>query len=69
MEVDPAQDLLYGEAFVFTLLGDKDRAFELLKRYVAGHEERRADLAKDYQWWFRDLRSDPRYQQLAGSSP
>ena len=69
MDVDPAQDLLYGEAFVFTLLGDKDRAFELLKRYVAGHEERRADLAKDYQWWFRDLRSDPRYQQLAGSSP
>jgi serine/threonine-protein kinase len=68
MDVDPAQDLLYGEAFVFTLLGDKDKAFELLKRYVAGHEERRADLAKDYQWWFRDLRSDPRYQQLAGGA-
>jgi hypothetical protein len=68
MDVDPAQDLLYSEAFVRTILGDKDRAFELLKRYIAGHEERRADLAQDYQWWFRDLRSDPRYQQLTGGA-
>jgi serine/threonine-protein kinase len=63
-DIDPAQDLLYGEAFVRTLLGEKTKAIDLLKRYVAGHNERRADLAKDYLWWFRDLRSDPRYQAL-----
>jgi eukaryotic-like serine/threonine-protein kinase len=68
LDVDPAQDLLYSEAFVRTLLGEKDKALRLLQRYVAGHAERRADLAKDYQWWFRDLRSDPRYQQLAGTT-
>ena len=67
-ELDPAQDLLYGEAFVRTLLGDKTRAIDLLKRYVAGHNERRTDLAKDYQWWFRDLRSDPRYQALTAGA-
>ena len=67
-EIDPAQDLLYREAFVRTLLHDNDKALQLLRRYLAGHEERRADLAKDYQWWFRDLRSDPRYQQLAGTA-
>jgi len=65
--LDPAQDLLYDEAFVRTLLGDKDEALRLLKLYVAGHDERRADLAKDYQWWFRDLRGDPRYQALTGA--
>jgi eukaryotic-like serine/threonine-protein kinase len=67
-DVDPTGDLLYSEAFVRTILKDKDRAFELLKRYIAGNEERRAALAKDYQWWFQDLRSDPRYQQLIGST-
>ncbi len=66
-DIDPAQDLLYGEAFVRTLLGDKTKAIDLLKRYVAGHTERRADLAKDYQWWFRDLRGDPRFQALTGA--
>jgi serine/threonine-protein kinase len=68
-DVDPTQDLLYTQAFVRTILGDKDRAFELLKRYIAGNDERRTGLAEDYQWWFRDLRSDPRYQQLIGSAP
>ncbi|HEY6925462.1 MAG TPA: serine/threonine-protein kinase, partial [Steroidobacteraceae bacterium] len=67
-QIDPAQDLLFREAFVRTLLHDNDRALELLRRYLAGHEERRADLAKDYQWWFRNLRSDPRYRQLAGTA-
>ncbi len=67
-QIDPAQDLLFREAFVRTLLHDNDRALELLRRYLAGHEERRADLAKDYQWWFRNLRSDPRYQQLVGTA-
>ncbi len=64
--LDPAQELLYLEAFVRTLLGDRDDALQLLKRYVAANPERRVDLAKDSQWWFRDLRSDPRYRQLAG---
>jgi len=65
--LDPAQELLYLEAFVRTLLGDRDDALQLLKRYVAANPERRVDLAKDSQWWFRDLRSDPRYRQLAGT--
>jgi serine/threonine-protein kinase len=71
MDVDPAQDLLYSEAFVRANLGDqkdKDKAIQLLQRYIAGHPERREDLAKDYQWWFRPLRDDPRYQQLAGGA-
>ena len=67
-KLDPAQELLYLEAFVRTLLGDRDDALQLLKRYVAANPERRVDLAKDSQWWFRDLRNDPRYRQLAGTA-
>ena len=66
-KLDPAQELLYLEAFVRTLLGDRDDALQLLKRYVAANPERRVDLAKDSQWWFRDLRNDARYRQLAGT--
>jgi serine/threonine-protein kinase len=65
-DLDPTGDLRYYEAFVRTLLGERDDALRLLKEYVATNPERRADLAKDYQWWFRDLRSDPRYRELAG---
>ena len=67
-KLDPAQELLYLEAFVRTLLGDRDDALQLLKRYVAANPERRVDLAKDSQWWFRELRNDPRYRQLAGTA-
>jgi eukaryotic-like serine/threonine-protein kinase len=65
-ELDPSGTLVYYEAFVRTLLGDRDEALRLLKAYIADNPERRADLAEDYQWWFRDLRNDPRYRDLAG---
>ena len=65
---DPRRDLPYNEAFVRWLLGDKGEAIRLLKEYVAAYPERRADLARDQSWWFRDLRTDPRYQELAGTS-
>ena len=66
-DVDPTRDLLYYEAFVRTLLGDRDVALRLLKEFLAANPEQRTDLAQDYQWWFRDLREDPRYQELAGT--
>jgi serine/threonine-protein kinase len=66
-DVDPSRSLVYYEAFVRTLLGDRDDALRLLKEYLAANPEQRADLAQDYQWWFRDLRDDPRYRELAGT--
>jgi hypothetical protein len=66
-DIDPHGDLLHHEAFVRVLLGDKAEAIRLLKMYVAASPERRAELANDTGWWFRELRSDPRYQELAGT--
>ncbi|HET7296434.1 MAG TPA: serine/threonine-protein kinase [Gemmatimonadales bacterium] len=63
---DPGQELLAIEAYQRTLLGDRDEAIELLKRYSAanpGHFER----GKDISWWWRDLREDPRFKALVGA--
>jgi tetratricopeptide (TPR) repeat protein len=66
-EVDPTHGLPYYEAFVRTMLGDRDEAIRQLKQWLAAQPERRSELANDYQWWFRDLRGDPRYRELAGA--
>jgi eukaryotic-like serine/threonine-protein kinase len=67
-EVDPNQDLAYSEVYVHILRGDKDRAFEALKSYLAANPERRSGLADTTEatsnWWFRDLEDDPRFRGL-----
>ena len=63
---DPGQELLAIEAYERTLLGDRDGAIALLKRYSAanpGHFER----GKDISWWWRDLKEDPRFKALVGA--
>ena len=65
--LDPTRELAYFEAIVQTMMGDKDRAFELLTMFVAVNPSQRRSFALDKTWWFRDLRTDPRYRQLAGS--
>ena len=65
-DADPSQDLLGIEAYERILLGDRDEAIALLKRYAAanpGHFER----GKDISWWWRDLRDDPRFKALIGT--
>ncbi len=58
---DPTRELLFSSAFVSTLLGDKDQAFEALRTYLAANEQRRQSLVKDPGWWFTPLVSDPRW--------
>jgi serine/threonine-protein kinase len=66
-EIDPTRDLLYAEAFVRTLLGDKTEAISALKVYLAANPEKRATLADDASWWFRGLQEDARYKELVGA--
>jgi eukaryotic-like serine/threonine-protein kinase len=63
---DPTRDLALAEASVHMILGDHDEALRLLSTYVAANPQFRATMAKDQTWWFRDLRSDPRYRTLVG---
>jgi len=64
--LDPTHDLDQLEAIVHTILGEKDEALRLLSTYLAANPQFRESMARDQSWWFRDLRSDPRYQALAG---
>ena len=65
--VDPTRDLLIDEALVRVVLGDKDEALRLLKMYLVANPEHRAGMAETQSWWWRDLKSDPRYQEMVGS--
>jgi len=55
----------YDAAHAWVMLGDEDRAMELLPRYVEMLPGRRASLATD--WFFEALRDDPRFQRLTGT--
>jgi hypothetical protein len=61
--VDPTRDLVYVEAFVRTLLGDREEAIDLLAEFMAATSGAPSDI--DY-WWFNDLREEPGYQALLG---
>ncbi|MGI9037726.1 MAG: hypothetical protein ACR2GQ_02585 [Gemmatimonadota bacterium] len=61
--IDPTRDLVYVEAFVRTLIGDKQEAIGLLAEFMAAVGGSPSDI--DY-WWFDGLRDEPRYQALAG---
>jgi TolB-like protein len=65
-EIDPDQELLTVEAFQRTLLGERDLAVELLRRYAAanpGHFDGTSAAA----WWWRDLQGHPGFQELMGA--
>ena len=63
-EADPAQEILSIEAFARTILGDRDDAIALLKRYIAANPTHAFTRGGDISWWWRDLKSDPRFVQL-----
>jgi len=61
--VDPEGSLLVFEARMRSVLGDNGEAIDLLKRYSAAHP---GHFGQDdiLSWWWRDLRNDPRFQEL-----
>ncbi|HEU5050557.1 MAG TPA: serine/threonine-protein kinase [Gemmatimonadales bacterium] len=65
-DLDPTRELQYFEAIAQTMLGDKDRAFELLATYIAVNPSQRRSFRLDETWWLRPLRDDPRYARLSG---
>ncbi len=65
--VDETRDLSLYEAIVQTMLNDRDQAIRLLSVYLATNPQMRASLARDDSWYFRDLRTDPRYRSMIGS--
>ncbi|HYN21579.1 MAG TPA: serine/threonine-protein kinase [Thermoanaerobaculia bacterium] len=67
-QISPTQDLALMGAFVYTLLGDRDKAIDLLKIYFAANERMRAAYAEEPGWWFRPLANEPKFKQLVGAT-
>jgi eukaryotic-like serine/threonine-protein kinase len=55
--------LLYDEAHLRVLMGEPDRAIDLLERYLAVDPDT-AFVAED--WWFETLHGEPRFRSLIG---
>jgi serine/threonine-protein kinase len=64
-DVDPHEDLLSREAYVRTLMNDEDGAIDLLKRYVAANPEHDVRDGSWNAWWWRKLRQNPRWHEVA----
>jgi serine/threonine-protein kinase len=66
--VDPARELIYYEAMLRNMLGDRDEALRLIGVYLAANPQDRASMAKDESWWWEGLRDDPRFKALVGTT-
>ncbi|HEX2451037.1 MAG TPA: protein kinase [Gemmatimonadales bacterium] len=64
--LDPTRELANWEAWVRTLVGDRDEAFQLLALYLSANPQERATHSETTSW-VRELQSDPRWKSLMGS--
>lgn len=63
--VDPTKDVTESEAFVWTLLGDKDKAINALALYLTANPARAVGFDDAHDWRWRSIRDDPRFQALS----
>jgi TolB-like protein/tRNA A-37 threonylcarbamoyl transferase component Bud32 len=63
-DVDPNQDLLSQEAYIRTLTGEPDVAINLLKQYVAANPGHEFLQQAGTVWWWRELRTHPRWREI-----
>ena len=63
-DIDPNQDLLSQEAYVRTLTGDPGVAIDLLKQYVAANPGHEFLQQAGTVWWWRELRTHPRWREI-----
>jgi TolB-like protein/tRNA A-37 threonylcarbamoyl transferase component Bud32 len=63
---DPTRETVLLEAVARAILGEKDEAFRQLTTLIAANPQGREDMAHDQTWYFRELRSDPRWKTLVG---
>jgi serine/threonine-protein kinase len=64
--LDPTRELASWEAWVRTLVGDRDDAFRLLSLYYSFNPQDRP-TGHEETGWIRELQSDPRWKSLLGA--
>jgi TolB-like protein len=67
-DLDERRELAWTEAFMRVLLGDHDEAIELLTEWMAANpgEIHGAEEEGYENWWWRDIRDDPRFRRVVG---
>jgi len=65
-EIDGPRELPHAAAYVYTLLGETDKAVEYLGIHLAANERKRSSFASDPGWWFRSIQNDPKFARLVG---
>ena len=65
--LDPTRELVYIEALLRNMLGDRDEALRLISTYLATNPQERPSIANDETWWWRGLRDDSRFRALVGN--
>jgi len=65
-DLDPRDELVGYEALARTLMGEREKALDLLERYLVAHPDHRAGFGKVNAWWWRNLQGEPRFKALVG---
>jgi TolB-like protein len=63
-EIDPTRELLTVTAAIWSMVGDQDRAIDLLKRYQAANPA----ASFEHHWWYRGIRAHPRYAEISNGA-
>jgi len=67
VDVDPGRELLGFEAVIReTTLGDREEALRLIAQYLVANPSHKTGMARSPTWWWRNMRTDPRYRDLLG---
>jgi hypothetical protein len=49
-----------------TTLGDRDEALRLNAQYLVANPSHKTGMARSPTWWWRNMKTDPRYRDLLG---
>jgi hypothetical protein len=61
---DPEHELQQFEIYARVILNDRDEAFRLLKSTLSSNPEHMVSIDKVGSWWWRPLKSDPRFREI-----
>ncbi|HEY8312134.1 MAG TPA: protein kinase, partial [Gemmatimonadaceae bacterium] len=63
-DVDPILDVTQTKAFVWTLLGNKEKAIQAVALYLSANPNRAVGFDDEHNWQWRSIHDDPRFQAL-----
>jgi serine/threonine-protein kinase len=63
-EIDPRAETVNLAAIIYAQAGDKDKAIDLVAKWLAANPQQRALASSNRTWWLDSLNGNPRYEAL-----